>query len=93
VIYLATASGPAARTAIEQGSLGQLVPPNAGNRLVPGATWAADNGCYSGDWNPTGCNGVDGTYLAYGPDRNLPRLHRFLRLTHTQPTLGLEGLG
>ena len=93
MIYLATASGPAARTAIEQGSLGQLIQPNAGNRLVAGTAWAADNGCYSENWNPTGCDSVDGTYLACGPDRNLFCLHRFLRLIHTQPTLGLEGLG
>lgn len=204
MIYLATASGPVARIAIQNGSLGQIVQPTAGNRLVPGANWAADNGCYGGKWNPTrwarwlaslpadrclfavvpdvvandqattdlwrqhaptalslglpaawvaqncaigadipasasavflggttdwklgadaraiaseaiqrglwlhmggvnslrrlryaaaiGCNSVDGTYLTYGPDQNLPRLDRFLRLTH-QPSLGLAGLG
>lgn len=205
MIYLATASGLVVRTAIAAGDLGQLVQPNAGNRLVPGAIWAADDGCFGGRWNPTrwarwlsglpvdgclfatvpdvvgdarataelwptyapvvlaaglpaawvaqdgattddipaeasaiflggstgwklgtdaraiaaettrrglwlhmgrvnslrrlryaafiGCNSVDGTYLAYGPDQNLPRLRRYLYLTDTQPSLGLESLG
>jgi hypothetical protein len=33
-----------------------------------------------------GYDSVDGTYLAYGPDKNLPRLVTYLRLA-TQPTL------
>jgi hypothetical protein len=72
VIYLATASGPRVRAAIASGQLGQLITPNAGNRLVPGARWwAIDNGC---------------PYVTYAPDANLPRLLRFLRQA-TQPTL------
>jgi hypothetical protein len=51
VIYLATASGPAVRAAIAAGHLGQLVTPNTGNRVVPGARLAIDNGCYGGRWD------------------------------------------
>ena len=29
-----------------------------------------------------GCQSVDGTFLTFGPDRNLPTLLRWLRLTH-----------
>jgi hypothetical protein len=33
-----------------------------------------------------GCHSVDGTYLAYGPDRNLPTLLRWLAIIkHTPP--------
>jgi hypothetical protein len=34
-----------------------------------------------------GCDSVDGTFLAYGPDQNLPRLLRYLRQVNTQPSL------
>lgn len=34
-----------------------------------------------------GCHSVDGTYLTKGPDKNLPRLLRFLRNAHAQPSL------
>lgn len=34
---------------MSQGLLGQLRTPDSGNALVPGVTWAADNGCF----NPT----------------------------------------
>lgn len=29
-----------------------------------------------------GCDSVDGTYLKYGPDKNLPRLMRFIQVAH-----------
>jgi hypothetical protein len=51
VIYLATPSGDGPRAAIASGVLGQMVTPNAGNRIVPGATWALDNGCFSDRWS------------------------------------------
>lgn len=51
MIYLATASGPTVRDAISDGRLGQMITPNAGNRLVPGATYAIDNGCFSDAWS------------------------------------------
>jgi len=44
MLYLATASGPEAQAAIASGELGQMLQPKAANRLVPGATWAMDNG-------------------------------------------------
>lgn len=48
MLYLATASGPRVREAMATDpSLGQLCQPNAGNRVVEGVTWAADNGCFS----------------------------------------------
>jgi hypothetical protein len=50
VIYLATASGPTVCEAIAAGRLGQLVTPDAGNRPIPGARWALDNGCFSNRW-------------------------------------------
>jgi len=34
-----------------------------------------------------GCHSVDGTFLTFGPDINLPRLLRYLRIVNTQPTL------
>jgi len=38
-----------------------------------------------------GCHSVDGTYLAYGPDRNLPTLLGWLR-TVAQETAGANDL-
>lgn len=51
MIYLATASGPKPCQAIADGHLGQMVTPNTGNRIVPGAVWALDNGCFSDQWS------------------------------------------
>ncbi|MFC9932324.1 hypothetical protein [Streptomyces sp. NPDC127190] len=34
-----------------------------------------------------GCTSCDGTYLAYGPDTNLPRLLAWMNELHTTPTL------
>jgi hypothetical protein len=44
VLYLATASGPKVRDAMTNGVIGQLITPNSGNRLTPGAGFALDNG-------------------------------------------------
>ena len=55
--YYATASGPKVCAAIARGDLAQLRTPDVGNRLVPGARWAADNGCF----NPTSF-----TFLRWG---------------------------
>lgn len=197
MIYLATASGPTVTAAIAAGEFGQIVQPNAGNRPIPGARWAADNGCFGDRWDPhrweawldglpvdgclfavvpdvvadaeatnrrwaryhgavrnrglraayvgqngctavpasagalflggdtewklgrdarrlaedakarglwlhmgrvntlrrlryaaaIGCDSVDGTFLAFGPDRNLPQLRRFLARVRAEPTL------
>ena len=46
-MYLATASGPKVREAMSAGLLGQMMTPNAGNRVVDNVTWAADNGSFS----------------------------------------------
>jgi hypothetical protein len=37
-----------------------------------------------------GCDSVDGTFLRFGPDRNLPRLRRWLADLDTNPQLGLS---
>ncbi|GGP80795.1 hypothetical protein [Streptomyces melanogenes] len=34
-----------------------------------------------------GCTSADGTYLAFGPDTNLPRLLAWMNELHTTPTL------
>lgn len=34
-----------------------------------------------------GCDSADGTYLAYGPDKNLPRLLRWLDELDRRPSL------
>lgn len=49
-LYLATASGPAVRLAMANGELGQMVTPDAGNRITPGVRWALDNGCFNSRW-------------------------------------------
>lgn len=53
MLYLATASSPDTIQAMSDGRLGQMLTPNTGNRLVPGATWAADNGCFTANWSET----------------------------------------
>lgn len=50
MLYLATASGPQVRDAMATGLLGQMVTPDAGNRLIGGVPWALDNGCFSDRW-------------------------------------------
>lgn len=47
MLYFATASGPKVRAAIAAGQLGQMHTPDVGNRLIDGARWAADNGCFN----------------------------------------------
>lgn len=34
-----------------------------------------------------GCHSADGTFLAFGPDKNIPRLRRWLNAMNQQPTL------
>ena len=52
MLYLATASGPKVRKAMQDGVLGQMMQPNIGNLLLEGVEWAADNGCFSDNWRP-----------------------------------------
>lgn len=52
MLYLATASGPQVRDAMATGLLGQMVTPDAGNRVVDGTRWAIDNGCFAARWTP-----------------------------------------
>ena len=55
--YFATASGPRVRDAMRAGLLGQIVTPAAGNRLLLGVDWCADNAVFA-DHYPN-----DNTYL------------------------------
>jgi hypothetical protein len=34
-----------------------------------------------------GCDSADGTYIAFGPDQNLPKMLGYLRRVHSQPGL------
>lgn len=52
MLYLATASSPQVRDVMATGLLGQMVTPDAGNRVVEGARWALDNGCFASTWTP-----------------------------------------
>lgn len=52
MIYLATASGADVVEAMRGRRLGQMVTPDAGNRVEDGTTWALDNGCYGSRWTP-----------------------------------------
>lgn len=51
MLYLATASTAPVREAMAAGLIGQMVTPDAGNRVVPGAQWALDNGCFASTWS------------------------------------------
>lgn len=44
--YFATASGPKVREAMLAGHLGQICTPAAGNVVLPGVAWCADNGVF-----------------------------------------------
>lgn len=48
--YYATASGPKVRDAMTRGLLGQICTPAAGNKVLPGVAWCADNGIYGGQY-------------------------------------------
>lgn len=50
-MYLATASSEATRNQMQEQIIGQLITPNAGNKLVDGAIWALDNGCFGNSWS------------------------------------------
>lgn len=50
MLYFTPPSG-AARHAIAAGLLGQIATPEQGNRIVPGARWVLDNGCFSKRWD------------------------------------------
>lgn len=45
--YLANASSPAIREAMQRGELGQMCTPNERRALLPGVIGAYDNGCFS----------------------------------------------
>lgn len=48
--YYATASGPRVRDAMRAGLIGQIVTPAAGNRVLPGVDWIADNAVFAGKY-------------------------------------------
>lgn len=49
--FYATASGPKVREAMTRGLIGQICQPRAGNKVLPGVDWCADNGVF-GDSYP-----------------------------------------
>lgn len=50
MLYLATPSGPDVRAAMTAGLIGCMTTPAQGNRIPPGAVWAADNGKFGKGW-------------------------------------------
>lgn len=46
--YYATASGPRVRQAMRAGLLGMIATPAAGNAVMAGVDWVADNACFAG---------------------------------------------
>lgn len=48
--YYATASGPKVHDAMRRGLLGQIVTPAAGNRVLEGVDWVADNAVFAGTY-------------------------------------------
>lgn len=48
--YYATASGPKVHDAMRRGLLGQIVTPAAGNRVLDGVDWCADNAVFAGKY-------------------------------------------
>lgn len=52
MIYLANPVGAKVRGVMATGALGQMATPRAGERIIPGAPWALDNGCFSAKWTP-----------------------------------------
>jgi hypothetical protein len=47
VLYFATASGPKVCDAMRAGLLGQIATPAAGNAILPGVSWCADNAVFA----------------------------------------------
>jgi len=77
VRYYATASGPKVRDAMTRGLLGQICTPAAGNVVLPGVGWAADNGVFGGtypgdsaylDWLGDRAAAADRCAFAVAPD-------------------------
>jgi len=63
VLYFATASGPKVQAAMRSGLLGQICTPAAGNKVIPGVEWIADNAVFA-DKYPG-----DDAYLAWLAER------------------------
>ncbi|MCW6005378.1 hypothetical protein K1W54_12410 [Micromonospora sp. CPCC 205371] len=58
--YYATCSGPLVRDAMRAGRLGMITTPAAGNAVLEGVDWCADNGCFTPGRYPG-----DDRYLAW----------------------------
>lgn len=83
MLYLANASSPAIRAAIEAGELGMMCTPAEGRSPANARYWAADNGCfgkgYPGDerwfaWLVKHAEHADRCLFANAPDVFLPEL-------------------
>jgi hypothetical protein len=65
---MATASGRNVCRAIQGGLLGQIVTPTAGNKVLEGADWIADNACFAPPGKPSQYPG-DEKYLTWLQER------------------------
>lgn len=52
-MYLGTGSTQPIRDRMADRTIGQLCTPDSGNKVVPGALWAADNACFAGNFDET----------------------------------------
>lgn len=71
MLYFATASGPKVCDAMRSGLLGQIVTPAAGNAVLSGVPWCADNAVFA-DKYPG-----DDEYLTWLAERLYPQNCRF----------------
>lgn len=51
MLYLTPATGQIVKEIILEGHFGQIVSPKSGEKIIPGANWALDNGCFSDSWS------------------------------------------
>lgn len=69
--YFGTPSGPEVQAAMSRGLLGCMTTPAQGNRVPPGAVWAADNGKFGKGWpgESRWWAWLQGQVAVYGPAR------------------------
>ena len=75
MLYLTPPSCDEAKQAISDGFFGQIVSPKSGEKIIEGAKWALDNGCFSKVWsesrwtkNIVRYRGIPGCLFAVVPD-------------------------
>jgi hypothetical protein len=50
MLYLTPACTKEVKEKISEGHFGQMITPRSGEKVVPNAIWALDNGCFSANW-------------------------------------------